>query len=92
LRRLVYLGLTNDIPDWHCAEVILILKADKPGYDIVKRWCMIHLLPTIATVVERIVLMRIAKHVVLGHTDFRSRRKRCVHDAMSVVFEFFRYH
>jgi len=49
---------------------------------------MIHLLPTIAKVVEGIVLLRLAEHVVLGRTQFGSRRKRGVHDAMSVVFEF----
>jgi len=51
---------------------------------------MIHLLATIAKVVQRIVLLRIAEHVVLGQTQFGSRRKRGVHDAMSVVFEFLR--
>jgi len=91
LRRLVDHGLTNDIPDWHSAEVVLIPKADKPRYDIVKSWLMIHVLPTIAKVVERIVLLRIAKHVVLGQTQFGSRRKRGVHDAMSVVFEFLQH-
>jgi len=88
LKRLVDYGLTNDIPDWHSAEVVLIPKADKPRYDMVKSWRMIHLLPTIAKVVERIVLLKIAEHVVLGQTQFGSRRKRGVHHAMSVVFEF----
>jgi len=91
LRRLIDYGLTNDICDWHSAEVVLIPKADKPRYDIVKSWRMIHLLPTIAKVVERIVLLRIAEYVVLGHTQFGSRRKRGVHEAMSVVFEFLRH-
>jgi len=91
LRRLIDYGLTNDIPDWHSAELVLIPKADKPRYDIVKSWRMIHLLPTIAKVVERIVLLRIAEHVVLGQTQFGYRRKRGVHDAMSVVFEFLRH-
>jgi len=91
LKWLVDYGLTNDIPDWHSAEVVLIPKADKPRYDIVKSWRMIHLLPTIAQVVERIVLLRIAEHVVLGQTQFGSKRKRGVHDAMSVVFEFLRH-
>jgi len=81
----------NDIPDRYSAEVVLILKADKPRYDIVKSWRMIHQLPTVAKVVERNVLMRIAEHVVLGKTQFRSRRKRSVHDAVSVVFEFLRH-
>ena len=76
---------------WHSAEVVLIPKADKPCYDIVKSWRMIYLLPTIAKVVEMIVLIRIAEHVVLGRTQFGSRRKRGVHDPMSVVFEFLRH-
>jgi len=91
LKRLIEYGLTNDVPDWHSAEVVLIPKADKPRYDIVKSWRMIHLLPTVAKVVERIVLLRIAEHVVLGHTQFGSRCKRGVHDAMSVVFELLRH-
>ena len=81
-------GLANDIPDWHSAEVVLIAKADKPRYDIVKSWRMIHLLPTISKVVERIVLQRIAAHVRLGPTQFGSRRKHGVHD---IVFEFLRH-
>ena len=52
---------------------------------------MIHLLPTISKVVERIVLLRIAAHARLGPTQFGSRRKRGVHDTMSVVFEFLRH-
>jgi len=91
LRRLVDYGLMNDIPDWHSAEVVLILKADKPRYDVVKTSHMIHLLPTAARVVERIFLLRIAGHVVLGQTQFGSRRKRGVHDRMSVVFELLRH-
>ena len=51
LRRLIDHGLVHDIPDWHSAEVVLISKADKPRYDIVKSWTMIHLLPTISKVV-----------------------------------------
>ena len=35
LRRLIDYGLTNDIPDWHSAEVVLIPEANKPRYDIV---------------------------------------------------------
>jgi len=90
-KRLVDYGLTNHIPDWHSAEVVLIPKADKPRYDVVNSWHMIHLLPTIAKVVGRIVLLRITKHVVLGQTQFGSRRKRGVYNAMSVVFEFLRH-
>jgi len=78
----------NEIPDSDSAEIVLILKADKPRYDIVKSWRMIHLLPTVSKVVERIVLLRIAQHARLGPTQFGSRCKGGVHDAMSVVFEF----
>jgi len=91
LRRLIDYSLTNDIPNWNCVEVVLIPKGDKLRYDIVKSWRMIHLLLTIAKVVERIVLLRITEHVVLGQTQFGSRRKRGVHDAMSVLFEFSRH-
>jgi len=54
---------------------------------------MIPLLPTIAKVVERIVLIRVAGIVILGKNQFGSRRKRGVHhdDTMSVVFELFRH-
>jgi len=91
LKRLVDYGLVNDIPDWHSAEVVLIPKADKPPYDIVKSWRMIHLLSTVSNVVYRIVLQRIAAHVRLGPTQFGSRRKRGVQDAMSIEFEFLRH-
>ena len=91
LRRLVDYGLTNDIWDWHSAEVVLIPKADKPRYDIVKSWRMIHLLPTLSKVVERIILLRIAQHIRLGPTQFGSRRKHGVHDAMAVIFEFLKH-
>jgi len=91
LKRLVDYGLTNDVPDWHSAEVVLIPKAHKPCYDVVKSWRMIHLLPTLAQVIERNILLRITDHVVLGQTQFGSRRKRGVYDAMSVMFEFVRY-
>ena len=91
LRRLIDYGLSNDIRDWHSAEVVLIPKADKPRYDIVKSWRMIHLLPTISKVGERIVLLRIVQHARLGPTQFGSRRKRGVHDAMAVIFEFLKH-
>jgi len=75
------------VPDWHSAEGVLLLKADKHGYDIVKSWRMIQLLPTIPNVVERIILLHIAQHATLGQTQFGSRCKRGVHDAMSIVLE-----
>jgi len=49
---------------------------------------MIHLLPVMAKVVERMVLLAVAKHVDLEDTQFGSRPKRGVHDALAVVYEF----
>jgi len=91
IERLMDYGMRHDIADWHMAEVVLIPKADKTRYDIVKSWRMIHLLPTLAKVAERIILQRIAAMVDLGDTQFGSRRKRSCHDAISIVYEFLRY-
>lgn len=88
MERLVNYCLRHDIPDWHVGEVVLIPKADKPRYDIVQSWRMIHLLPTVAKVIERIVLLRIASMIELGDTQFGSRKRRGVHDAMAVIYEF----
>jgi len=53
---------------------------------------MIHLLPTLAKVVERIILIRLTKCVELGDTPFGSRRRRGVHDAMATILEFIEHH
>jgi len=81
-------GLTHNIEDWHMAKVVLIPKANKPRYDIVKSWWMIHLLPTWAKVVERYILIRIAEEIELEPTQFGSRRKHGVHNAIATVYEF----
>src|SRR5437588_344292 len=91
MRRLLDHGLRNGIPDWHQAEVVLIPKAGKPRYDLVKSWRMIHLLPAAAKVAERIVLLRLAACLDLGETQFGSRHKRGVHDATAVVLEFLQH-
>ena len=91
MRRLLDHGLRNGIPDWHQAEVVLIPKAGKPRYDLVKSWRMIHLLPAAAKVAERIMLLRLAACLDLGETQFGSRRKRGVHDATAVVLEFLKH-
>jgi len=49
---------------------------------------MIYLLPVIAKVAERMVLVEITKHVELKDTQFVSRPNRGVHNAMTVVYEF----
>jgi len=78
--------------DWHRGEVILIRKANKPGYDVVKGWRMIHLLPVMSKIMERMVLVGIAEHIELEDTQFGCRRKRGVHDAMAVIYEFLHHH
>lgn len=88
MERMVNYGLRHDVPDWHIGEVVLIPKADKPLYDVVQSWRMIHLLPTVAKVVQRIVLLGIASKIDLGDMQFGSRKKRGVHDAMAVIYEF----
>ena len=81
-------SLMNDHPDFHVGEVVLIHKAAKPRYDIVKSWRMIALLPTFSKLLERIVLVRLAACLELGETQFGSRRKRGVDDAVATVLEF----
>lgn len=88
LMRLISYGLRHDIEDGHTAHTIPIPKADKPTYDIAKSWRMIHLLPTLAKVVERMVLDRLAMDVELEETQFGSRKKRGCHDTMAMVYEF----
>jgi len=78
--------------DWHLGEVVLIRKADKPRYDVVKGWRMIHLLPVMAKVVERMVLLEVVKHVELEQTQFGSRRKRGTHDSCALIYEFLKAH
>lgn len=89
--RLVQYGLDHDIEDWHSAEVVLIPKANKLRYNIVKSWRMIHLLLTIAKVVERIILLQLSAVVDLEPTQFRSWRRRGFHDALSIVYGFLRH-
>lgn len=61
-------GLCHDIPDWHEAEVVLILKGDKVCAEVVKSWRILHLLPTLAKVAERVVLLWLSACVDLGET------------------------
>jgi len=71
-------------------KVVLIPKADKPRYDVVRAWRMIHLLPCLAKMTERI-LYRMAKEVELEPSQFGSWKKRGVHNGMVVVYEFLRH-
>jgi len=96
LLRLLNHGLRHDIEDWHAAEVVLIPKADKPEYCLVKSWRMIHLLPVLAKTAERVMLGRIAGAVALDDTQFGSQRRKGVHDCIALAYEFLednkRYH
>ena len=56
--------------DWHKAEIVLIKKGDKKTYEMVKSWRMIHLLPVMAKVVERIILREMPKYVELEDTQY----------------------
>jgi len=78
--------------DWHQGEVVLIQKANKPRYDVVKGWRMIHLLPVLTKIAERMVLLEVTKHLELEDTQFGSRRKRGTHDACAVIYEFLKHH
>jgi len=49
---------------------------------------MIHLLPVVAKIAERVVLIKLAAQVELGETQYGSRRRRGVHDAVVTIFEF----
>ena len=77
--------------EWKKAETVLIKKGDKERYDVVKSWRMIHLLPTLSKVVDRIVLLKLAKTVRLEDTQYGSRKNRSTHDAMKQILEFLEY-
>ena len=56
-----------------------------------KSWRMIYLLPTMSKVVDRIILLKLAKTVRLEETQYRSRKNRSTHDAMKQILEFLDY-
>ena len=80
--------MTNDHLDFHLGEVVLIKKASKPRYDMVKSGRIMALLPTLSKLLERIRLARLDWCLVLGDTQFRRRKKRWVHDTLAPVPEF----
>ena len=88
LTRLVAYSLRHDIEDWHMAHTILIPMADKPVSNIAKSWQMIHLLPTLAKVVEQMVLSQLADDVELEESQFGSRKKQGCRDSMAIAYEF----
>jgi len=87
--RLINYGLTHDVEDWHTGEVVLIPKANKPDYAVVKAWRMIHLLHVLAKTAERVMLGRISDDVELDATQFGSQRRKGVHDCIGLAYEFF---
>ena len=98
-RRKDGLGYGNSIREltargcehWKKAEMVLIRKGDKERYDVVKSWRMIHLLPTMSKVVDRIILCKIAKTVRLEETQYGSRKNRSTHDVRKQILEFLEY-
>jgi len=81
----------KDSGGWHRAETVLIKKGDKEIYNVVKSWRMIHLLPVLAKVVERIILDKMTKCVDLEETQYGSKRKRSTHNAFKQIAEFVEY-
>jgi hypothetical protein len=71
---------------------VLIPKARKPSYHEIKVWRMIHLLPTMAKVIEGIILHRLEKAVLIGATQYGSRSKRLCHDAVKQTKDFLEFH
>ena len=70
---------------------MLIKKADKESYNSVKSWRMIHLLPTISKVVDRIMLRRLEKEVALSGTQYGSRRSRGCHECVKQKSDFVKF-
>jgi len=83
----------KDCRDWHRAETVLIKKGDQleETYDVIKSWRMIHLLPVLAKVVERIILNKMTKCADLEETQYGSRRERSSQDAFKQIAEFVEY-
>ena len=77
---------------WHEARTVLIQKARKDDYQVAKALRMIHLLLTIAKVIDRIILQRMESDVVLGDTQYGSRKGQSCHDSVKQTMEFFKYH
>jgi len=83
--------IRTDYGEWNVANTVLIRKADKQRYDSVKSWRMIHLLPTISKVVDRIVLRRREKEMTLSGTQYGSRRRRGCHDCVKQIADFVKF-
>jgi len=79
-------------PKWDKVRTVLIQKAGKEDYQVAKAWRMIHLLPTMAKVIDQIILQRMEKDIVLGDTQYGSRKGRSCHDSVKQMMEFLEYH
>ena len=77
--------------DWKKAKTVLIKKGDKDSYDVVISWRMIHLLPILSKMVDRVVLNKLVKTVRLEETHYGSRKDRSTHDVMKQILEFLEY-
>jgi len=81
-------ALGYDPAGFHAGVAVLIPKASKPRYDVVKSWRMITLLSSFAKLLDQIVLVRLWEVLELGDTQFGGGRRRGVHDAMANLLEF----
>ena len=82
----------TDTEDRHKSSCVLSKKEDKDRYDVAKSWRMIHLLPCMAKVTERVILARLANTVTLEDSQFGLRKRRSISDAMNVILDFMEYH
>ena len=84
--------VANGCPQWQCARTVLMTKVDKQSYDVAKSWRMVHLLPTMAKVIDRMMLIQISKEMKLGPTQFGSRKGHSCHDSFKITREFAKFH
>jgi len=84
--------INNGYLKWSEAVTVLIPKASKKAYNIAKSGRMIHLLPAVSKVVDRIILAKMERSVTLGTTQYGSRKHRSCHDSVKQLKDFLVYH
>jgi len=83
--------IRKDSKDWYRAEMVLIKKDDKKCYDVVKWWRMLHLLPVMAKIAERVMLGKLTKTMDLKETQYGLRKNRSIYDMFKQILEFTEY-
>jgi len=88
LRELINVGYHK----WNEAITIITTKAGKKSYNIAKAWRIIHLLPTISKVVDRIILAKMERSITQGTIQNCSQKNHSCHDSVKQVQDFLVYH